>query len=566
MSASSSVTKRAEPVTPVTSSYFAHVQTILDAIPNPIFVKDRSHRIVLINVSACAFFGHTRETLLTRPDSDLFPEDQLSVFHKADDLAFETDEESENEEEVTDAKGRMRYVLTRKRVARLEGVDYLVASVTDVSVVREAEEQNRYLAYHDPLTGLPNRALLKQRIEQALLRRTHGCALLYLDLDDFKDVNDTHGHPVGDELIQEFARRISEIVRAADTVARLGGDEFAILLSDTSKDPNADEVCRRALLAAARAFDLTGTQIRVGVSIGVVLTGKEEIDQSELQRRADVALYQAKNEGRGCFRIFTQALDDRVSHRQSLQADLREALAAATGLEVHYQPLLDIPSGKVIGFEALARWQHATRGLVMPSDFIPIAESSGLILELDEWVLTRACSDAKDWEPPLRLSVNISPVQFAYGDIAGLVERVVRQSEIDPSRLELEITEGVLIQDPAHALVMLNRIRALGVQIVLDDFGIGYSSLNYFRQFPFDKIKIDRSFIADVLDNSQARSIVQAVISLGRCLNLQVVAEGVETKQQLAVLTELGCNQAQGYLIGRPMPLSHLANLALHKH
>ncbi|MGZ5398309.1 MAG: putative bifunctional diguanylate cyclase/phosphodiesterase, partial [Mycobacterium sp.] len=497
-------------------------------------------------------------------ETDLFPEDQIRAFHKADDLAFEA-EESENEEEVTDATGRIRHVITRKRVARLDGVDYLVASVTDISAAREAEERNRYLAYHDPLTGLPNRTLLNERIEQALLRRTHGCALLYVYLDRFDEVNKAPGHSVSDELIQEFARRLSEIVRAADTVARLGGDEFAILLTDTSKDPNADEVCRRTLIAAARAFELTGTEVRVGASIGVVLTEHEVIEQSELQRRAGVALDQAKNEGRGCFRIFTQALDDRLSHRQSLQADLRESLANGTELEVHYQPLLDIASGQVAGFEALARWQHPTSGRVMPDEFIPIAEASGLVLELDEWVLTSACGDANSWDPRLRVAVNISPIHFAYGNLAEMVERVVRKNGLAPSRLELEITEGVLIQDPAYAITMLNRVRAFGVHIVLDDFGVGYSSLSYFRQFPFDKIKIDRSFIADLLDNSQARSIVQAAISLGRGLNLQVVAEGVETKEQLAMLTDLGCDQAQGYLIGRPLPLSQLQNSVLQK-
>jgi diguanylate cyclase len=376
-------------------------------------------------------------------------------------------------------------------------------------------------------------------------------------------VNDTHGHPAGDELIQEFARRISVIVRAADTVARLGGDEFAVFLSDTSKDPNADEVCRRLLISAGRPFQLTGIEARVGASIGIVLTGKEKIEEPEFQRRADVALYQAKSEGRGCFRIFTQALNDRVNYRHTLQADLRDALATGIGLEIHYQPIIGISSGEVEGLEALARWRHPTRGLIMPDEFIPIAETSGLIVELGEWVLTQGCADALGWEPPLRLSVNISPVQFASGDLANTVERIVRQSGIDPTRLELEITEGVLIQDPELALRMLSRTRALGVKLVLDDFGVGYSSLSYFRQFPFDKVKIDRTFIADMLESSEARAIVQAVISLGRGLNLEVVAEGVESHLQLAALTKQGCTHAQGYLFGRPMPISSFVGTAL---
>lgn len=271
------------------SSNGLDIQTIIDAIPNPIFVRDRSHRIVLLNASACAFFGHSRETLLSVPDSELFPAEEVEVFHTADDRTFETGIEIETEEEITGAGGRIRHVITRKQLAYLGDTEYLVASVTDISATRDAEARNRYMAFHDTLTGLPNRALLKERIEQALLRRHHGCALLYVDLDRFKEVNDLHGHAAGDELIQEFSRRLSGIVRAGDTVARLGGDEFAILLSDTSQDPNADEVCRRVLIAAARAFELTGAQVMVGASIGVVLTGREEIKNRELQRRADVA-------------------------------------------------------------------------------------------------------------------------------------------------------------------------------------------------------------------------------------------------------------------------------------
>ncbi len=532
---------------------FANMQAVIDAIPNPTFVKDRSHRLVLINASACSLFGHSRETMLSRSHVDLFPEDQMRGFHAADDLAFETGREDENEEEVTDSTGRVRHVITRKRIALIDGSEHLVASVNDITAAREAEARSRYLAFHDTLTGLPNRAMLQERIEQGLSRKTHSGALLYIDLDHFKEVNDTYGHPVGDELIQEFASRLSEIVRAADTVARLGGDEFAVFLSDTSHDPDADDVCRRTLIAAARAFKLTGAQVFVGASIGVVLTAGIPIIPSELQRRADVALYQAKNDGRGCFRIFTEALDDRAKHRQAIQADLRDALATGSGLEVHYQPMMDISSGEIEGFEALLRWQHPTRGRVMPDEFISIAERSGQIIELDEWVLTTACIEAAGWERQLRLSVNISPIEFAYGDLPSMLERALLKSGLDPARLELEITEGVLIEDPAQALDTFKRIKALGVQIALDDFGVGYSSLGYFRQFPFDKVKIDRSFISEMLDSSRARCIVQAAISLALGLKIKVVAEGVETEQQFALLAEQGCTQAQGYLIGRPM-------------
>jgi diguanylate cyclase (GGDEF)-like protein/PAS domain S-box-containing protein len=534
------------------------MQTIIDAIPNPIFVKNRSYKIVLLNNSACALFGHSRESLLGRPEAELFSLRELAIFHTADDLVFNTGEERENQELVTDGAGRIHHVITRKRLAKFHGVEYLVASVTDVSASREVEAENRHLAFHDALTGLPNRTLLKERLEEALSLGSGGCALLYIDLDRFKEINDSHGHPVGDELIQQFARRLSEIVRTSDTVARLGGDEFAILLSNGHLErTTADELCRRVLAAAESPFQLTGVEIKVGASIGVAFASNKEINQSELQRRADVALYEAKKNGKGRFHIFTPALDERVRRQQALQTELRYALASGSGLDLYYQPIVCIGTGQVEGFEALSRWQHRELGNIQPSEFIPVAETSGLIIELGERVLIRACETASAWDLPLRISVNVSPVQFSSGDLAHTVEQSLRRSGLAPERLELEITESVLIKNPKLALLMLNRIRALGVHIALDDFGVGYSSLCYFRQFPFDRVKIDRTFIADIIESSQARSIVQAVISLGRGLDLQVVAEGVETHQQLAILTKQGCTHVQGHLFGRPMPISH---------
>jgi diguanylate cyclase (GGDEF)-like protein len=453
-------------------------------------------------------------------------------------------------------------VITRKRMAHFGDSEFLVAIVSDVTDHRRAEAANRFLAFHDPLTGLPNRTMLKERIEQALALDFERCALLYIDLDRFKEVNDTHGHPVGDELIRDFADRLRGVVRSCDTVARLGGDEFAILLVDTKGEVDVDELCERTLNAASRAFNLTGIHVSVGASIGFAFA-EGGIDQVELQRRADVALYQAKNDGRGCSRTYTAELDVNIRRRQRMERDLRTALAAGTGLEVHYQPIACLTSGQIVGFEALARWQHPELGLIMPDVFIPIAEACGLIVELGDWVLGQACSDACLWQPSMWLSVNVSPVQFAYGDLAATVDRIVSQTDFDPSRLELEITEGVLIEDPAGAIALLNRIRALGVQIVLDDFGIGFSSLNYFRQFPFDKVKIDRSFIADMMVSSHARSIVEAVISLARGLGVQIVAEGVETEDQLALLSAQGCDQAQGHFISSPSPISQFAGSVL---
>ena len=546
----------------ILSKSLSSAQAIIDAIPSPVFMKNRAHQMILVNDSACEFFGHSREVLLTKSDHDLWPAEQVKVFHAADDYVFSSGIAQENEEQVTDATGRIRTVITRKRVARFGDMEFLVGIVSDVTDHREAKASNRYLPFHDALTGLPNRTLIKERIEQTLALQSKQCALLFVDLDRFKEVNDTHGHPVGDELIRDFADRLRAVVRPSDTVARLGGDEFAILLVDADEDFSVDDVCQRTLTAASRAFNLTGVHVLVGASIGLAFS-EDGIDQVELQRRADVALYRAKNDGRGCWRIYTPDLDVDIQRRQRMEADLREALTSGVGLEVHYQPIACLTSGLIHGFEALARWQHPKLGAIMPEVFIAIAETCGLIVELGEWVLRRACADAAIWEGDLWLSVNVSPVQFAYGDLAATVGEVVCQTGFDPARLQLEITESVLIEDSAAAIALLNRIRALGVQIVLDDFGIGFSSLNYFRQFPFDKVKIDRSFIADMMVSHNARSIVQAVISLARGLGVQIVAEGVETEEQLTLLRAQGCDQAQGHYISPARPIGFFAGSVL---
>jgi diguanylate cyclase (GGDEF)-like protein/PAS domain S-box-containing protein len=535
------------------------LEAIIDVVPSAIFVKDRDHRIVLVNSSACALFGHSREVILSSYDTDLYPAEEVAVFHEADDKVFAAGED-EREEQLTDAHGEVRTLITRKQRTRIDGADYLVGIVSDVSAYRQAEAKNHYLAFHDTLTELPNRALLNERIDRALVQTRRGrgrCALLYVDLDHFKDVNDSHGHQVGDELVRMFASRLAGLVRASDTVARLGGDEFAVLLVDQGDGRCVDELCQQILEEAATPFAIAGLRVVTGASIGVAIAPDGLTDQIELQRRADVALYQAKSEGRGCCRSYSDAINEQMQAVRWLESEMREALAGGEGFEVYYQPIANVETGQAEGYEALARWHHPERGMIMPTEFIPVAETSGLIVELGEWVLARACADAAKWNPPLRLSVNISPIQFTRGDPVEMVRRALAASGLAAERLELEITEGVLIQDPAAALAMLSRLRALGVKIVLDDFGTGYSSLSYFKQFPFDKVKIDRSFVNDMLDSSHARSIVETIISLGLGLDLQVVAEGVETPQQLRLLRHLGCSQAQGFLVGRPMPLGH---------
>jgi diguanylate cyclase len=445
------------------------------------------------------------------------------------------------------------------------GKPHTVLAVTDIRLRKAAEARIRHLAFHDPLTGIANRMLFLSSLEEAVAvqsARGGELAVLCFDLDRFKIINDVYGHAVGDELLRHVAAQIRECCDHDAVAARLGGDEFALLLQARDVATGSASLARRLLARLNRPVTLAGHSIRSSASVGIALVPRDASDAATAMRHADLALYRAKTDERGSYRFFEPAMDAVARARAELEADLRQAIAS-NQLFVHYQPLAGLESGRIEGFEALVRWEHPTRGLIMPDQFIPVAEDSGLIVELGEWVLNRACADAAAWDPALRLSVNVSPAQFVYADVCQTVEKALRRSGLSAERLELEITEGVLIADPARGLEMLNRIRAIGVQIVMDDFGTGYSSLSYFRQFPFDKVKIDRSFIQDMLDNDHARSIVQAIISLGRGLNLQVVAEGVETAEQLAELQMQGCGQAQGYYISRPMAISQFEGSVL---
>lgn len=534
------------------------LQAIFDVIPSPVFVKDRNHQLVLLNNAACAFFGHPREVLLTVPDSDLFPPYQVKVFREADNRVFDGDCDDENEEEVTDASGSVRRVITCKRSITFGGQHFLVGVVTDVTARREAEAHNRYLAAHDLLTGLPNRALLNQRIDQALRligRERQSLALLYIDLDRFKEVNDEYGHQCGDKLIRAFVVRLTGIVRQGGTVARLGGDEFAILLPtiDDSLDPA--DLCQRVIKAASAAFLIDGKQLFVGASIGIAFAQTGHIGQVELQRRADVALYQAKREGRGCWRAFSEDMDSGTRECRKLEADMRQALATGEGFEVFYQPVVAASGESVVAMEALLRWRHPRLGLLLPDSFIPLAESTGLIVPLGEWVLAQACSMVGRW-PHVSVAVNISPIQLCS---AGLVERVlaiVGRSGLHPGRLELEVTETTMLDVDSASSVALKALRVAGIRIVLDDFGTGYSSLTHLQKLKVDKVKIDRSFVQQLGELNGSEAIVHALAALCQKLGISVTAEGVETDAQRKFLLSTACTEFQGYLFSRPLSRS----------
>jgi len=432
--------------------------------------------------------------------------------------------------------------------------------------LKAKEAQAHHLAYHDVLTGLPNRALFNDRADQAMLRARHGeaMAILLLDLDRFKNVNDRLGHLAGDELIQQVAKRLSRTLGAGAVIARLGGDEFAILLQGAEFMDHLEPTLDCILEDLRRPYDIHGNQAHVGVSVGVARAPECGTDRTDLMRKADIALYRAKDEGRDCYRFFTDAMDETVQLRTNLEVDLRHALATGDGLSVHYQPLVDSAGRKVTGLEALVRWDHPERGSVPPNLFVPVAEETGLISALGDWVMSESCKVAREW-PNLTIAINLSPIQFCDEEFAERLCRIVRQSGVSPHQIELEVTEGVVLDQNETVRGALRRLRREGFRIALDDFGTGYSSLSYLRDFEVDRIKIDKSFVQSLGLTLDAGAIVTAVVTLGHAMGLQVTAEGVETADQEDFLRSAGCNVLQGFLFSKAVPASELAG-SLERH
>jgi diguanylate cyclase (GGDEF)-like protein len=432
-------------------------------------------------------------------------------------------------------------------------------TLEDITERRLNEKRIEYMAHHDALTGLPNRLLFHSRLDEALVRnrRGEGFALLYLDLDRFKAVNDTLGHPAGDTLLKTVTRRLRAELRETDTVARLGGDEFAVLQAAVDNPQQAALLAQRLIGALCAPYDICGHHVDIGVSIGISGVFGEAESSDALLKNADLALYRAKLDGRGTWRFFEPEMDAHMQTRRRLELDLRQAVAAEQ-FEMHYQPVVDLRTGQVSGLEALLRWRHPQQGLVSPSDFIPLAEETGLIGAIGEWVLWRACTDAVNWSKHVKIAVNISAVQFRAGNkLVAMLKTVLEASELPAARLELEVTETAMLQDTEETLATLHGMQALGVGIALDDFGTGYSSLSHLRRFPFNRVKIDRTFVSCLgQGENDSAAIVRAVIDLCAGLNVAVTAEGVETEQQLAWLVAERPIEAQGYLLGRPAPAS----------
>jgi diguanylate cyclase (GGDEF)-like protein len=437
-----------------------------------------------------------------------------------------------------------------------------VATHNDITERRRAEAKIEYMAHHDALTDLPNRLQLYEQLRQLLARTRQGLhvAVFCLDLDRFKDVNDAHGHAVGDLLLKAVADRLRQCVRDADLVARLGGDEFAIMQAGASQPTDATSLASRLIEVIGAPYELGGEQVTVDLSIGIALAPGDGLDPEQLLKNADMALYRAKSDGHGLYRFFEPEMDARMQARRKLEIDLRKAIANGE-FELFYQPLVDMKTEYVTGFEALIRWHHPERGMIPPLDFIAVAEETGLIVPIGDWVLRQACAEAATWPSNVKIAVNLSPIQFKNKILLPSVVSALAASGLSPNRLELEITESVLLQDSGATLAVLHELRGLGVRISMDDFGTGYSSLSYLRKFPFDKIKIDQSFIFDMSNHDDSLAIVRAVIAMGSGLGIATTAEGVETAEQFKQLKLEGCTEVQGYLFSPPRPAAEVKGL-----
>ena len=537
----------------------AFLRQIIDHIPTQITVKDvRDRRYVLANRVAELQFGLPHDTVVGKTAFDLFPKPIAERIAADDDLSLQFPDGMTLDDHRFESKQSGSLLITSKRIGIRDQAGeprYIINVVEDVTERRLADEKIAHLAHYDALTDLPNRVLFRERIERELQRTSRGrqFALLYIDVDEFKGINDSLGHHVGDELLKAVAARIRSCIRDTDHVARLGGDEFAVIQTDIADPQDVVEFVTRIHEAIRQPYECLGHHLTTDASIGIAMAPQDGTDLDQLIKNADLAMYGAKADGRRTYRFFEPAMDARAKARLTLERDLRQALADG-GFEIHYQPLVDLKSDEVTGCEALLRWRHPERGMISPADFIPVAEDTGLIVELGEWVLRTACAEAATWPERIRVSVNVSPVQLKCPTLALKIAGALAASGLAANRLELEITEAVLIRDDETALAILHQLRAIGIRIALDDFGTGYSSLSYLKRFPFDKIKIDRCFVSDIAEIDGSSVIVQAVVNIATAGNMTTTAEGVETREQMEMLRALGCTEMQGYLFSAAKP------------
>jgi diguanylate cyclase (GGDEF)-like protein/PAS domain S-box-containing protein len=541
------------------------LDTVIQTIPMPISIKDaKTRRFILVNRAYEAMLGLPRRQILGKTVPALYPPHAVEIIEEYDRAAEASLDPVLNGDIVLENRGNGPRNITTTRIAARDRnlvPQYLITIIEDVTERKRSEARIEHLAHYDALTGLANRNLFKVLIEDRLAATSAGrggFAVFLLDLDKFKSVNDGLGHQAGDALLGQIAGRLKTSIREIDVAARVGGDEFALIIA-----PGEGALRERAKTLAARLIDVIGEPYEidgrkavVGCSIGVVLVPEHGEMSDQLLKAADLALYKSKNAGRNCFHLYSDALRVEADNRNELENDLREAIWREE-FELHYQPVVATRSGRIDGVEALVRWRHPTRGLLGPDSFIPLAEETGLIVGLGEWIVERACRDAMMLPDHIKLAVNLSPVQFSRSNIVETIAQALVGAKMPPHRFELEITEGILLQESDPNLETLRRLKQLGVSIALDDFGVGYSSLGYLTWFPFDKVKIDKKFIRE-LDKPESQAILASIVQLAHALNLATVAEGIETESQLATVGALGIDLSQGYLFTRPAPLAEL--------
>ena len=541
----------------------ASFRLLFDNNPMPMWVFDaETTGFLSVNDAAVQHYGYSRATFLRMKLQEIWPSDEWVPHSEALQQIGDTYHSDRNWRHLK-ADGSEIHVLTFGRRVMFEGRDGYLVAVVDITERHKAEARIAHMAHHDGLTNLPNRELYQDRLRQALEQGQPGhrrVAVLCVDLDLFKNVNDSFGHPMGDRLLKAVADRLRSEVRGNNLAARLGGDEFAIILaSDVSPNEASDHAARLIQILSA-SYDIDGVEVVIGASVGIALSPGDGATSEELMRNADMALYRAKSDGGGVHRFFEPEMDRLAQKRRDMELDLRRAFANGE-FELHYQPLVDIAADRISGFESLLRWRHPEKGMISPADFIPVAEDIGLIVALGEWVLREACTEATNWPDDVKVAVNLSPVQFRSRNLVQAVISALAHSGLSPLRLELEITESLFLAETEANLAILHQLRGLGISISMDDFGTGYSSLSYLRSFPFDKIKIDRSFIKDIAERSDCVAIVRAISGLGRSLNITTTAEGVETVDQLDWLRAEGCNEVQGFLFSAAKPAAEVQAL-----
>jgi diguanylate cyclase (GGDEF)-like protein/PAS domain S-box-containing protein len=537
-------------------------RAMIDQVPDYLFVKDTQSRFVVANRAVAADLGLPPEELIGKTDFELHPAELAARFFADEQRVISSGQPMlDIEEFVVGVLGDKKWLSTTKVPLRdeLNEIVGIVGISRDVTERKRAEDQIHFMAHHDALTGLPNRTLLRDRLSQALLQATRSdfrVTVIFIDLDNFKIVNDSLGHNAGDTLLRTLASRMVECVRATDTVVRLGGDEFVVLLIDQPDNPGVGPTLDRIQAAIREPVPVEGQLVHVTCSVGVAASPEDGTDADVLLMNADIAMYRAKEKGRDNVQLYAAEMNAAARERRALQEGLRAGLEREE-FKLVYQPQVDLRSGRIFAVEALARWNHPELGSVTPQRFIPVAEESGLIVRLGDWVLREACRQNKAWQdagiPPITVCVNVSARQFREKAWVRRVGDALRETGLEPKYLELELTESMLMQDMAHAIVTMQELQAIGVQFAIDDFGTGYSSLSALKHFPVARLKMDQSFIRNLPHDANDRNIATAVISLGQKLNMRVIAEGVEGDEQLAFLREHQCDEVQGYVFSRPV-------------